>query len=406
MKHAKSNINILKKSRVINQIKSNNFKKSSTNQINNNIESNNNKNRKFLLRLLEKNNTKKTINTSKIFYVGSNGSPNKLYSINKSSINKNLYNGTSKTLRNGGFYRGVHGNINIRLNLNSEIINNNYIRSKGESQKYYVTKIDMNEKLKEKEKQITKLQKNLLESQKLLNKLQKDKQKEISITYNSFKKVDEFNNSKNIRYTISNFFIPNYEKNIKILKTNLCIRNSKKKTKNKIRNKKNSKYINGNNSLSEFFNFPSILKFNYIKNRNNERNIIKYKNINFNPNNSGNKKGISIQSNYLRCFSSSPNRFISYCLNKFNSFSKSSKNIFKQKANKKRRLIPNLNTAFKNDESFFVPRQNSDFFISNFVNSSFVSKCEELKKKAKILLNNYINLSNSLINIKNENELN
>ena len=92
----------------------------------------------------------------------------------------------------------------------------------------------MNEKIKEKDKQITLLQKDLLQSQKLLNQLQEEKQKEISSTYNSIKRVDSFINNNNSyqnynnntsynglkKYSsLSNFFVSKTDKNLNILRT-------------------------------------------------------------------------------------------------------------------------------------------------------------------------------------------
>ena len=72
-------------------------------------------------------------------------------------------------------------------------------------------------KLKKKIK-INKLQKDLFQSQEILNKLQKDKNKELSITFNSIKSLDNLNNFK-IDHQLSAFFVPIYEKNDRIIDT-------------------------------------------------------------------------------------------------------------------------------------------------------------------------------------------
>ena len=72
-------------------------------------------------------------------------------------------------------------------------------------------------KLKKKIK-INKLQKDLFQSQEILNKLQKDKNKELSLTFNSIKSLDNLNNFKK-DYQLSAFFVPTYEKNDRIINT-------------------------------------------------------------------------------------------------------------------------------------------------------------------------------------------
>jgi hypothetical protein len=91
--------------------------------------------------------------------------------------------------------------ISIRLNFKNKIINNNFAKKNKINNKSkngnnfknlninnnnnYKYDFNINERIKEKDKQITLLQKDLLQSQKLLNQLQEEKQKEISSTYNT-----------------------------------------------------------------------------------------------------------------------------------------------------------------------------------------------------------------------------
>ena len=120
MKHAKSNINLMKKPRTGNNKKANNiFKKPAGYQKYNNnyIKSNNGTGRKnYLISLLDKN-TPKSLNTNKLNF----NTKNKLKEVYLTSgVGENK--GNNEVLKT----RQNHGNINIRLNLNSEIINNNY----------------------------------------------------------------------------------------------------------------------------------------------------------------------------------------------------------------------------------------------------------------------------------------
>ena len=191
MKHAKSNKNLFKKAPEGNHKKEYLFKKSSTKKNFNYIKSNNASGRKkYLISLLDKN-TPKNYNTNKFNFNSKNNNKNEIYltsGIENINVDDN--------------YKTMHPqrNINIRLNLNNEIINNNF-------NNYYTTitknynksknSVNVNEKIKEKDQLITKLQKELLQSQKLLNQIQKDKQNELTITYNSIKKYDKLDKNNN-----------------------------------------------------------------------------------------------------------------------------------------------------------------------------------------------------------------
>ena len=96
--------------------KTNGFKKSTTNNYN---KSNNIKGRKNLISLLEKNTSITSFNSKKFNF----------NSKNKNNIKNVLYlsSGVEKAKKDDD-YKTNHNqrNINIRLNLNSEIINNNF----------------------------------------------------------------------------------------------------------------------------------------------------------------------------------------------------------------------------------------------------------------------------------------
>ena len=218
MRHANSNLNILKKNRNSKTIKLNNFLKppTSSNNFNSPITSKNSHNKNILYNLLNKDNskislyiTKNTTNAFKNINEISKGDKGKHSLSNKNLFNNSISSGNSLNYKDNNIR---HGHINIRLNLNNKIINNNF-RGKKKS-KHKTINLDMIEKIKEKDSQINKLQKDLFQSQELLNKLQKEKQKELNFTFNSFKSLDNINNYKK-DYQLSDFFIPTSEKNVK-----------------------------------------------------------------------------------------------------------------------------------------------------------------------------------------------
>ena len=371
MKHASSNTNVLKKTHTNggNHKKTNIFKKFNGNQ--NYIKSNNmtGGKKKYLIYLLDKSTPKN--NTNKFNF---NTKKNKSKEIYLTSGFENL------NIEDGYKTRPHHGNINIRLNLNSEIINNNfnncYTSTKQKNFHKSRSNINLNEKLKEKDKLIIKLQKELLQSQELLNKIQKDKQNELSMTFNTIKKIN------------------NLDKN-------------------------------NNRSLTALLSTPSLLKFNYNNNKMRES----IKKNSFNVFNSGlysnnNRKykisSSSPKSNYIRCFSSSPHRFFTYNLDNLESYNSnfSGKNSLYQKSNKSIKInqSSNSNIFMKRNEKYSSPEQlyftrqisNSNYNNYNknnyMSNSELIDKCQKLKKRAKLLLNNYISLiKEQNIRIKNKN---
>ena len=367
MKHASSNTNVLKKGngREGNHKKTNIFKKSTYNQ--NYIKSNNITGKKnYLISLLDKSTPKN--NSNKFNF---NIKKNKTKEIYLTSGFENL------NIDEGHKTRPHHGNINIRLNLNSEIINNNfnncYTSTKQKNFHKSRSNINLNEKLKEKDKLITKLQKELLQSQELLNKIQKDKQNELSMTYNTIKKIDSLDK-------------------------------------------------NNNRSLTALLSTPSLLKFN---NNNRVKGSIKKNTYNvfnsgFYSNNNRQYKitSSSPKQNYIRCFSSSPHRFFNYNLDNLESYNSnfSTKNSLYQKSNKKFNQNSNSNIYMRKNQKYSSPediyftRQISNSNYNNLnknknnnSQSEFIDKCQKLKKRAKLLLNNYISLiKEQNTNIKNK----
>ena len=358
MKHARSNTNLLKKINGGKNKKTNIFKKASGHQNFNYINSNNQTGRKnYLISLLDKNTTPTNFNSNK-FNINSKKNREKQIYLTSAIESKN------NNIENGNKSRGHHGNINIRLNLNNEIINNNFnnYNTSIKNKNFHKSKsnINVNDKIKEKDKLITKLQKELLQSQEFLNQLQKDKQNELTVTYNTIKNIDNLN--KNI-----------------------------------------------SRSLTALLNTPSLLTFNY-KNKNKvNKNDYNFFNSGFYSTNNRKYKITSstTKPNYIRCFSSSPRRLFSCNIENVDS---NNSNKFNKKANKNINIINNSNTNIKINKNNEKPSLNDIYFTrqtshSNYNNNinhnyDFKDKCQKLKKRAKLLLNSYILLIKEHENIK------
>ena len=238
------------------------------------------------------------------------------------------------------------------------------------------------------------MQRDLLQTQELLNQLQKDKQKEISFAYNSIKKDNNYspnifinNSNSNIKCNLNDYFSQNMEsKNFKILKTAFGTKgiiNKKKNNKIKKNKKQNTK---NNKSLSNFLHTPSILTFDYYK-KNSIRNKSKnsYSGISI----SSNRKCNFPQQNYAKYFLSKPNDGIFNGCVSYDSFTKTP--TFKKKINNKNiRIVYNLNSNSKKEKEKFIGNNVKQDF------QDFIKKCEELKQKTRFILNNYIILSQVL----------
>lgn len=364
MSNARSNTNTLKKAYNSKNKKTNIFKKSTVNLNLNYIKSNNQSGRKnYLISLLDKN-TPTNFNSNKYNFNVRKNNEKEIYLTSAMTSNN-----TEDRYKN----KPKNGNINIRLNLNSEIINNNFnnYNTSAKHKNMHRSKSNMseNKKLKEKDKLITKLQKELLQSQEFLNQLQKDKQNELIFTYNTIKRMD------------------NMDKNF-------------------------------NRSLTSFLTTPSLLRFNYNYNYNyknkNKGNI----NKNYNSFNTGfysnNKrkykiKSSSPKSNYVRCLSSSSHRFFSYNLENIDLYNSNfpTMKTLNKKSNTNIRINYYSNPSLlenKNDE-IYSP---NDLYFSRQMknedkkgNKDFFDKCEKLKNRTRLLLNNYISLMKE-INCKNK----
>ena len=372
MKHAKSNKNLVKKNNGENNRKTNIFIKSSGYQNFKTIKTTNSKIRQnYLLSLLGKK-TPKNLNLNKFYLNKKNKNNNIKKEIYLSSgfenLNKNKENKEIKE-------KPIQRNINIRLNLNSEIINNNFGNCFWKNQNYHksMSSINMNEKIKEKDKLITKLQTELLQLQEFLNQLQKDKEKELYSTYNTIKNIDNFG---------SNFY---------------------------------------NNSLTALLNVPAILKFNKSNQKiRNNLNINKNKSYNFYTSFNTNKSNFKSKHNFIRSFStsSSPRFIFPHKLDNVGSYNNNFpiKSLSRKKdKNLRINYISNPNIAIKKNYNFpptksYFSKQLSfsdyDYENYNFNNSNNFSeinymlfdKCEKLKKRTKTILNKYNILINESYN--------
>jgi hypothetical protein len=263
------------------------------------------------------------------------------------------------------------------------------------------------------------LQKDLLQSQKLLNQLQEEKQKEISSTYNTIKNVDNIlnynNNSINENHSVvskysslNDFFVLSNENKIRILKTiygKRNIFNNRSNSKKKIygNNKKN---INKKkNNLNLYINTTSLSKFNYFNNnlinQNNSKNFktrnnIHKKNIlgNFNsgPNNYNKKSRDLSQTKLMRLLSYSPNKMIPRYINC------NSKNTLRKNINNYN-IIQDIMSKSPSSAQNRVNNKKYINIISDNKNKDLkyiIHKGEDLKKRTQNLLDNYILLSNQI----------
>ena len=386
MSNTNSNLNISKRNKKIKSSNKNNFNKSSkyknnniTSKINFNNYSNNNNNN---------NNIFYHINTNYNFYNSldfglTKTNSNKVSQLHlpykdsfKSSIINNKKDSRKKNIRfplkisNSNKFLSFNGinsktlynttrkrSHNIRLNLNREIMNNNYptenirkINKRKNKNIFFV------EKIKEKNNKINKLKNDLIISEMILNELKnKDDKSDILIFDKIFESINYDNSHSSSHNNITKI---NFDKNHKTLTLNFNMDNFN-----------NKKF----NSLSDI---GSLLTFNYINNNhityNNE-----YKKSSISPENR------SIHKNAY--FYSLPNRHNF----KYNKGSLSTKSDNKTKIIFIKKSGPFCEKNI-NEEKNKINNKN-DF-------KNFVQKCDDLKKRSKEVLNKYIKLSETLVN--------
>ena len=368
MKHEKFNPNTSKKSNIENKRKNNIFMKSSGSYNFNTIKTSNlGKKKNYLISLLGKKNPK-NLNLNKFVMNYKKNNKNEIY---LTSGFENINNKKENKVR------PLHRNINIRLNLNSEIINNNFgnycFSTKNQNIHKSMSNFNLNERIKEKDKLITKLQSELLELQEFLSQLQNDKQNELYLTYKTMKDKD------------------------------------------------NSNTISYNNSLTAFLNAPSILKFNKSNlNIRNHAGKNKKAPLYFHSGFNTIKGGFRTRRNFIRSFSStsSPRIFFPRELDNVDSYNNNFPiKSFKNKKDKNLRINynSNPNIFFKKNYQFPSPKSYFTRHLSysnyeldnNEINNSnscfnnnykFVDKCEKLKTRMKLILNKYTIIINELNN--------
>ena len=407
MRHANSNLNILKKKHNSKTIKLNNFLKppSTSNNFISPITTKTTNNKNLLYNFLYKDNskislynTKNTTNTYKNTNEVSSCGGGKYSFTTKNLFNSSISSGNSMNYKEAKIKQG---HINIRLKLNNKIVNNNF--SKKKQYKNKTMNFDVIEKIKEKDSKINKLQKDLFQSQELLNKLQKDKQKELTFTYNSIKSLDNLNNYKK-DYQLSDFFLSTSTKNDRIIKTNFNkfemnksekINNINSKNNNNSKNKTKSKKNNKN--LKVLLKIDSLLNINIdynMKSRRNNKNSNKKTLSGFKKNNNNylNKYQYHFPTNnYLKCFSSSANRFFPHGHEQYESCISLTRNTFK--SNKKERQ--KKSDKKQNNIKSSSPCKNN---FSSPTLKNLITKCNLLKSKANNILSNYISLTEYIIN--------
>ena len=316
--------------------------------------------------------------------------------INKEANNLNIFEtptSSSFIKRKNGFYNAHpllinsmnfidnHGNINIRLNLKNQFINNSSSNFNNLTEVNYG--LNIAEKMKEKDLKIIQLQNDLLKSQEIINNFQNKSEAE------KFKNINLNKSSQEKNLCL---LTKSSESLDKILKTafNAYTSNSS----NIITKKKGSNRKNYKNSFLKRCGNKNILEYikdSKTKEKNESKKYIRDENkTNRNIYSGFYKKK---QSDYLRLFlplSNSNND-----RTKFNSYSNNKKNI----KNKRKSNTENMNKTEKK-KSFI--NQDNDCKNNNkkedFLN--FMKKCQELKDKTKNLLDKYINLGDFLYKSK------
>ena len=265
-----------------------------------------------------------------------------------------------------------HGNINIRLNLKNQFINNTNKNYNNLTDANYG--FDIAGKLKEKDLKIIELQNDLLKSQEIIKNLKKKSNNNSDVNkYNYLNNSSQDKNKLQLtRSTESVDKIINTAFNV--YSSNIIINNNNM-TKKKI-NKKNCKnsFLKrcGNKNIIE--NIKNLYK--------KEKNGRKQSARNDNNNNIYSEYNKKKQSDYLRLFLP-----LSNCNNgkpKFNSYSSCKKNS-NNKSN-----IENINKTGKNNNYIHYFGDGDVKKKEEFL--TFKKKCEELKEKTKNLFEKYMNL--------------
>lgn len=400
MKHANSNVNILKKKKISKTIKINNFLRppSISNNFISPITAKNSNNKNILYNLLYKDtskislyNTKNTTNTFKnnneISTIGGGK-----YSFNNKNLSNNSTSmGNSINIKEDRIYKE---NVSIRLKLNSKIFNsNNKNKSKSKS-----INNDLIEKIKEKDLYINKLQKELFQTKEFLSNFKKEIKLNNNIDENqqikSNMNMNKLNNDEHGN-NIEEETIDRRDRTLKINSVKFEVNKSNSKVKNQNLNYDYSNHKNNNScskkNLEALSRIDSFISINNNKNKRNNKNQKCNNCLNIN-----NYQYSFPTNNFMkciRCFSSSTNRGFRSGKGRYESYKllpkKTSKNRKKEVIKLTQRKENNNNDSKK--ELSYTSTTLKDLIV----------KCNNLKSRANNILSNYISLAESLINISN-----
>ena len=352
MRHTKSfqnikkkNKNILKKLELINSLS---FRK-------NDYESPNSKKYNFNLSIKNENNKNFKNQTSRLPFRKDSLNKEKK-NINKEKRNYNVFNNYSTAPHK------ENNQINIRLNIKSEIINNNFSEKKNENKKQVYEEI-----INKKNYLIYSLEKELSEIKEQINKIQQMKKKNNSIEEfenSNFKKRKNKDLDKIQKLKASNLI----SKNVRQFFKNLMLKKSESKSNSKKNSSKN--ILSSKNLIINTSNYNNYIKGNknYISNNLYSESAKEIKDIEIKNLKNNSRKNSMIKSNSFL-----------YTSNNFNSGRRSEKD---------KRSLSQFQTCNSNNS------QNNNFNLSNCSNGNFiVYELEKLKERTKSLLSNYLKFS-------------
>lgn len=400
MKHANSNVNILKKKKISKTIKINNFLRppSISNNFISPITAKNSNNKNILYNLLYKDtskislyNTKNTTNTFKnnneISTIGGGK-----YSFNNKNLSNNSTSmGNSINIKEDRIYKE---NISIRLKLNSKIFNsNNKNKSKSKS-----INNDLIEKIKEKDLYINKLQKELFQTKEFLSNFKKEIKLNNNIDENQQIKSNMnmiiLNNDEHGN-NIEEETIDRRDRTLKINSVKFEVNKSNSKVKNQNLNYDYSNHKNNNScskkNLEALSRIDSFININNNKNKRNNKNQ-KCNNC-LNINNYQYSFPINNFMKCIRCFSSSTNRGFRSGKGRYESYKLLPKKTSK---NRKKEVIKLAQRKENNNND-----NKKELSYTSTTLKDLIVKCNNLKSRANNILTNYISLAESLINISN-----
>jgi len=400
MKHANSNVNILKKKKISKTIKINNFLRppSISNNFISPITAKNSNNKNILYNLLYKDtskislyNTKNTTNTFKnnneISTIGGGK-----YSFNNKNLSNNSTSmGNSINIKEDRIYKE---NVSIRLKLNSKIFNsNNKNKSKSKS-----INNDLIEKIKEKDLYINKLQKELFQTKEFLSNFHKEIKLNNNIDENQQIKSNMnmiiLNNDEHGN-NIEEETIDRKDRTLKINSVKFEVNKSNSKVKSQNLNYDYSNHKNNNScskkNLEALSRIDSFISINNNKNKRNNKNQKCNNCLNIN-----NYQYSFPTNNFMkciRCFSSSTNRGFRSGKGRYESYKLLPKKTSK---NRKKEVIKLTQRKENNNND-----NKKELSYTSTTLKDLKVKCNNLKSRANNILSNYISLAESLINISN-----